>query len=527
MKTRTLACLSLGLILAAGSSPAAGRIVVRPENTDKALINPGMGLVAYHNAGRLWAYGSKTAPGDTLDWFPGVSTIYFRLLWSDLEPEEGRFRWDKIDSFAQPWIARGKRIAIRVICSNQTTNACPDYVRAAGAKGSWFDYPTQRWGKKPVVSRFWEPVFDDPVFLAKYEKFLKAFAARYDGDESVAFVDIGSVGLYGEGHTDQTVDLSPEETDRINRLHFELHRRILPRTQLIVSHSPSHFAALRNEPDHPLMAYARELGIGLRNDSVFCYGWLKKTPCSWVDGRWGRLYAPTVPVVIETGHCTMTKENGTWHADHLVSCAEAYQASYFSIHGFPDQMRKEFAKEYDALARRVGYRFELREASWPGEVYAGDEVKVSSSWVNVGVTWCHQPSFLAWSLVDEKDTVVWTSVDETFDFRDVYPKIDGTETFDFKMPHANPEARERTSRLDSIVHFGFDAVTVTNDAVYTAAVRAGLEPPKVWHMLRAGTYDLCVSIGSRQGTPKIALPLKGEIGTTRRYRLGKIVVLPQ
>ena len=67
-------------------------------------------------------------------------------------------------------------------------------------------------------------------------------------------------------------------------------------------------------------------------------------------------------------------------------------------------------------------------------------------------------------------------------------------------------------------------MTVTNDIVYTGAVRTGLEPPKVWHMLRTGSYDLCVSIGSRQGTPKIALPLKNEVGTTRRYRLGKISV---
>ena len=76
--------------------------VVTPKATDEALVNPGMGFVFYQNSNRLWAYGSQQEPGDTLDWFPGASVIYFRLNWSTLEPEEGRYRWDVIDSYAQP-----------------------------------------------------------------------------------------------------------------------------------------------------------------------------------------------------------------------------------------------------------------------------------------------------------------------------------------------------------------------------------------------------------------------------------------
>jgi len=47
----------------------------------------------------------------------------------------------------------------------------------------------------------WEPDFDDPVFLAKLDRFLAAAAARYDGDPNVAFVDVGSFGIWGEGQT--------------------------------------------------------------------------------------------------------------------------------------------------------------------------------------------------------------------------------------------------------------------------------------------------------------------------------------
>ena len=40
---------------------------------------------------------------------------------------------------------------------------------------------------------------------------------------------------------------------------------------------------------------------------------------------------------------------------------------------------------------------------------------------------------------------------------------------------------------------------------------------------KPGTYDLYISVGTRDGTPTIALPLKDDDGQ-RRYRLGSITV---
>jgi hypothetical protein len=41
-------------------------------------------------------------------------------------------------------------------------------------------------------------------------------------------------------------------------------------------------------------------------------------------------------------------------------------------------------------------------------------------------------------------------------------------------------------------------------------------------MLAPGEYTLCISVGDRQGTPKIALPITG--GNDRRYPVGRIIV---
>ena len=98
--------MTMGMLLLACVAQGA---TVTPKATDEALVNPDMGFVFYHMAGRMWAYGAPVPSGDTLDWFPGTSTVYFRLLWSELEPEEGQFRWDMIDRVAQNWIAKGKK----------------------------------------------------------------------------------------------------------------------------------------------------------------------------------------------------------------------------------------------------------------------------------------------------------------------------------------------------------------------------------------------------------------------------------
>ncbi|MBO7684928.1 MAG: beta-galactosidase [Kiritimatiellae bacterium] len=346
--------------LAVIAAAAAQGVTVTPVATDEALINPGMGFMCYHMAGRMWAYGAPIPPGDTLDWFPGTSTVYFRFLWSEIEPEEGQFRWDMIDRVAQNWIAKGKKIAFRIICCNHTANACPDYVRAAGAKGIWFRYANHGAGKD--FPERWEPVYDDPVFLEKYSAFLKAFADRYDGDPNVAFVDVGSFGMYGEGHTGSTSTLSKEETDRITRLHLKLHRRLLPNTLLIISDDVAGSGG--QEPEAPLMKFARELGIGYRDDSIFCMGPEPRATYnvegSWAHSHWARNFAPETPVVIETGHWTMCKERGRWVPERLLECVEKHQASYLSIHAFPRPYYEAHKELMAQIAKRLGYRIELR-----------------------------------------------------------------------------------------------------------------------------------------------------------------------
>lgn len=513
---RKLTGTALAAMLAAGALSAAS-VTTHPKATDEALINPDMGWVFYKYSNRLWAYGINTPESDTLDWFPGCSTVYMRVLWNDIEPEEGEYRWDLFDTVAQNWIAKGKKIAIRIICCNQTETATPQFVRDAGAKGYWFEYKTNTSASGKLPPR-WEPIYDDPVFLAKLENFIKAFARRYDGDPNVAMVDVGSFGIYGEGHhynTSQQYLSEPghrAEFKRLAKIHLDLWRRLMPNTYLVVSDDLDGGWSAEEDPD--MMRYCREIGIGFRDDSIFCFpppGTRPNCPFSyWAHEWWARKFAPTMPVVLETGHATTLAGTPKWGEGQYARSVEAFQASYMSIHDFPDVHLDMFRKEIDHINRILGYRFELREVTYPKEVKIGEKVKIGSTWVNVGVAPKTKSAALAWSLLNPDGTVAWCVTDNSFDFKSLEPKLKGVE---------------KPSKVATPCRFGYSKRIPEPDNCVTWARQAGRKFPDTFAPLKPGEYTLAVSVGSWQGTPEIALPIEGQIGETRRYEIGKINVV--
>lgn len=73
---------------AAGSLPSAatdditsenGRFTAALRDHGRALTNPGMGWTMHFYSNILSNYGSQLEPSDTLDDFPGLSTVYLRV----------------------------------------------------------------------------------------------------------------------------------------------------------------------------------------------------------------------------------------------------------------------------------------------------------------------------------------------------------------------------------------------------------------------------------------------------------------
>ncbi len=455
---------------------------VRPIDHGRALVNPQMGWTLHFYSNIITNYGSKLAPSDTLDDFPGLSCVYLRVPWSFLEPEEGRFNWSLLDTPAQRWIDQGRQIALRISSTESWMRwATPQWVHAAGAKGYNF---TVGKGVDPN-GPYWEPDYNDPVFLDKLDRFLAALAQRYDGNPNVAFIDIGSFGVWGEGHSWASSKLPFDLEAR--KAHVDLYCKHFQHTLLAISDD---FAGPGEPGRHfPITDYALSKGVTLRDDSI-C---VQPPPHSWFHAEMAQEFWPKLPVVLEHEHYGSSKRRNAWgDGSLLLKSVEEYHASYMSIHWWPRVLLNENRAIIDKINRRMGYRLQLRKAVFPKQVRLGEPFAIETTWANAGVAPCYPGGFIGFALKDEQGGIVAAFADESFDVRDL------------KVGPAG-EAPTRTLVFHPIV----------------AEKTYGFAPAA-----NPGTYDLYVSVGRRDGTPAIALPYDDDDGH-RRYRLGSVTVLPR
>ena len=131
------------------------------------------------------------------------NTLYVRGLWSNFNPEKGKYVWDesvqtepakRFRMLVEGAKERNLKLAFTFVCDSRDKHedACPDYVKEAGAEGF-----TTTTGSVNV----WTPYPDDPIFQREYEEFLTAFAAKYNDPDVTQFVSGFGLGKWGETHT--------------------------------------------------------------------------------------------------------------------------------------------------------------------------------------------------------------------------------------------------------------------------------------------------------------------------------------
>ena len=475
---------------------------IHPQDTGEALINPGMGWVTHFYSGRTGNYGSRLEPSDSLDWYPGCSVIYMRIPWSFIEPEEGFFNWTVFDTPAQRFIAKGKKMAIRINCSEHwVTWATPKWVKDAGAKGVNFINRVGPSEDGPL----WDPDYLDPIFLAKLENLIKALADHYDGNQNVAFFDIGTFGMWGEGHTGYSSKLSPEVSAQIVRLQIDLYMKYFKKTLVCINDDM--IGSRASTVNHSLTDYAISKGLALRDDSIL----VNKYPNAWYNAELAGKFWPNTPVILEHGHYDMLKARGSWDKLRLLEAVEEYHSSYLSLHWWPQEFYKQNKDIIEKINRRLGYRLNLQELKYPEAVEIGERFNVEWTWANVGVAPCYHGGFPALTIKDNKAGFVSVLVEDRFDMKmlktgkpDEISQEKHVSTFNIGFLSPREFFNEFTLKMEQRPRSDFYAGPVTPST-------------------KSGVYEVFVSVGQKDGTPAIALPLTGDDGQ-HRYKIGTITV---
>ena len=223
--------------------------------------------------------------------------------------------------------------------------ATPEWVKIAGAKGTFYEFgkgPNEKGGS-------WDPDFADPIFLNKLDRFLSAMGARYDGNPNVAFVDIGTYGMWGEGHTFMSSKVPEDRVMGVLKQHIDLHRKHFPHTLLCISDD----VAGHDKPGahFPETDYALSQGVTLRDDSIL----VQPAPRSWYHAEMAQAFWPLMPVILEHEHYGGSKARNAWgDGSLLLKAVEDYHASYMSIHWWPRVELEENRGLIDRINLRMG-----------------------------------------------------------------------------------------------------------------------------------------------------------------------------
>jgi hypothetical protein len=384
--------------MAAGPDPVVHDLTPL-QDARRVLANPHKGWYHHFPDNHIDKYRIEH-DADVLE-FPGMDHLYIRLAWSYLEPREGEFNWRVIDEIIDKWTARGLGIAFRISCKETSTDrieqqfATPRWVMEAGAKGDYY-----RMGQPTGPEGPWEPVFDDPIFLDKLDHFLAAFASRYDGKPWLRYVDIGSIGDWGEGHS--WAGSRKECGLAARRQHVDLYLEHFRQAQLVASDDFVH--ALSDPAERQVLhTYLLEHAISYRDDSILVNGYLdgfSKTYTVRSPQYFADAYLRT-PTVFELEHYGAVKTQGNWDAlagsaaakfgegkkgpAYFRGALELLHASYIGYHGYAHEWLADNPVFTSEMLNRCGYWLFPTSLTMRDEARAGETIPFVLTLENRGV----------------------------------------------------------------------------------------------------------------------------------------------
>ena len=217
---------------------------IRYEKSSGPILNPLMGWAP-------WATIKESGQLHTL--------VYVDLTWREFEPQEGVFDFDAFEKKQQldRWRREGKRAVFRFVADvpgNEAHMDIPDWLfERINRDGDFYD---NDYGKG------FSPNYSNPLFIKYHHLVIKALGNRYGKDGFFAFVELGSLGHWGEWHENAGLRQLPSENIR----------------DLYVYDYVNAFTGIHLMMRRPF-TIAQELDLGLYNDMT---GSLKSTN-TWLD----------------------------------------------------------------------------------------------------------------------------------------------------------------------------------------------------------------------------------------------------
>jgi hypothetical protein len=386
------------LLAILGVAAAEDTVIVRPKPIDDVLVNPGIGFMTFQrfngdklNQGLKWTEGYPIEYQEFKgslenDHHPATSIAYFRIYWKFIEPAQGQYRWDLIDTALKTAHSRKQTLMLRIAPYGTTAdNDVPDWYRAllGDEKG------------KPRVEK-WRTDPEDPRYVQHFGGLIRALGARYDGNPDLESVDMAIVGAWGEGAGSDLLS----ETTRAALVNCYL--EAFPKSLLAM--------LLSDEKTNKYGIAHRN--VGWRVDCLGDMGGFSNPNWSHMQdyypeaivnfgmaGAWKK-----APVTFEVCWVMQHWLDKGWDVNYIIDQSLKWHISSFNAKSSP--VPDEWKPAVDRWLKRMGYRFVLRRFTYQTPARPGGKLAFTSWWENKGVAPCYRAFPLALRLSGANGSVV-------------------------------------------------------------------------------------------------------------------------
>ncbi len=340
--------------------------------------------------------------------------VYVNLTWRDFEPREGVYDFASFENKKHlvRWREEGKRVVFRFVTDvprDESHMDIPDWLfEKMNGDGDIYD---NKYGKG------FGPNYSNPIFMKYHQLVIQALGDQYGRDGFFAFVELGSLGHWGEWHVYSGLRELPSEDIRNQYVND------------YINAFPDTFLLMRRP-----FTITRDMNLGLYNDMT---GSLDATT-SWLDWiKSGGDYLPNenntlVPMPNGWQYAPVGGEQAPVVADeemygsNLEVSLRLLTESHTTFIGpggpYDVELNSPIQKGLDQALTIMGYRLYIESVEMPVFVNYGKEITINFNFSNDGIA----PFYYEWPakvyLLNENGEMVNT-YPVSMDIRKILPGV--------------------------------------------------------------------------------------------------------
>ncbi|MCD8067848.1 MAG: DUF4832 domain-containing protein [Lachnospiraceae bacterium] len=330
--------------------------------TDEFIANPLIGFAPT-------AADTEACEDDT-------QLVYIGLTWAEWEPTEGVYDIQYLEEtyHIERWQEEGKHAVLRFLCdvpgSSGHVMDIPEWLYLQTMDGSFY---TTSYGSG------YSPNYENSTFRAAHRAAIEALADYCNESDFVAYVELGSLGHWGEWH-----------------VHSDVEGVGMPDAEICREYVMDYYDSFTNAWLLMRRNYemAAELGLGLYNDMTGSetstrgwLSWIKNGGRQQTDGKALEYRAlenfwETAPVGGEFTSATPMEEMLGENLDMTLSLIEETHMSFIGPYcPTGEEAESEGAQE---VLKRLGYRLYISGLTTSYSLRE-DELRISMTWENTGI----------------------------------------------------------------------------------------------------------------------------------------------